>query len=377
MKTNRNREIPVSVERALWGISAGRCEFEGCNKYLGINPIIMGHGNFAEKAHIEAVNKGGARYREVMDVVELNSTDNIMLMCPQCHKTIDDSPEMYPVERLKEMKKKHEERVYWLTEFDDVQKSYMIGYFADISDYQPIYDNAQFCKALVSDRKIPSERYIKYIGAENIPLNDGTKEFYFIQEKCIESGVERVVKQCIQENENISVFALAPIPLLIKLGEKLSDMSNISVFQCHRKEDKWSWDRENRDVVEFIVSGPKSKNQNRVALNISLSADIVSSRIENVVGDISTYKITIKNPNRGFVTNKMIIDDYIASFRNCLEQIKKDNPDVREVLVFSAMPNSLALRTGMDYMPKCDPKLIIYDQVKQSKDFIKTIKIGG
>lgn len=267
--------------------------------------------------------------------------------------------------------------MYWLTEFDDVQKSYMIGYFANISDYQPMYDNAQFCRALVSDRKIPSERYIKNIGSENMPLNDGTKEFYAIQEKYIESGVERVEKQCIQENENISVFALAPIPLLMKLGEKLSDISNISVFQCHRKEDKWSWDRENRDVVEFIVSEPKSKNQKRVALNISLSADIVSSRIENVVGDMSTYKITIANPNRGFVTNKTIIDDYIASFRNCLEKIKKDNPDVKEVLVFPAMPNSLALRTGMDYMPKCDPKLIIYDQVKQSEDFIETIMIGG
>lgn len=105
MKTNRNRDIPVAVERTLWGISAGRCEFEGCNKYLGINPITMEPGNFAQKAHMEAVNKGGARYREVMDIVELNSTDNIMLMCPQCHKTIDDNPEMYPVERLREMKK--------------------------------------------------------------------------------------------------------------------------------------------------------------------------------------------------------------------------------------------------------------------------------
>lgn len=71
MKSDRNREIPVKIERSLWGISAGRCEFEGCNCFLGINPITMETGNYGEKAHIEAVSKGGARYREVMDVEEL------------------------------------------------------------------------------------------------------------------------------------------------------------------------------------------------------------------------------------------------------------------------------------------------------------------
>lgn len=376
MKTDRNRDIPINVERTLWGISAGRCEFEGCNCFLGINPITMETGNYGEKAHIEAVSKGGARYREVMDVTELNSTDNLMLMCAKCHKTIDDNPENYPVERLREMKKNHENRVYWMTKYDDVQKSYMIGYFANIKSYQPEFDNTLFCKALVSDKKIPSERYINLIGSSNMPFSDGTKEFYLIQEKQIEQAMERVINQCIHENENISIFALAPIPLLIKLGQKISDIANVSVFQCHRKEEKWSWDKENKDVVNFITQVPERVNQKRVAINISLSADIIDSRIKDRVGEISTYKITIENPNRLFVTNKGIIDAYIKTFRNCMEKIKSDNPGIEEVLVFPAMPNSLAIRTGMDYMPKCDPVLIIYDQIEQSKDFIEAITIG-
>lgn len=377
MANGRNRNISSTVEKTLWGLAAGRCEFEGCNCFIGYNPITKEDNNYAEKAHIEAVNKGGARYREDMSIDELNSPDNLMLTCARCHKTIDDNPKLYPVERLRAMKKKHEERVYWLTEFDNVQKSYMVGYFANICNYQPEYDDALFCKALISDRKIPSERHINNIGSSNMPLNDGTKGFYQIQEKCIEQGVERVIKQCIQKNENVSVFALAPIPLLMKLGEKLNDITNISVFQCHRKEDKWSWERDNKDVVKYLTFFSKLKKQKRVALNISLSADIIDSRIKSVVGDIATYKITIENPNRGFVTNKVIIDNYVKAFRDCMEQIKKDNPEIEEILIFPAMPNSLAIRTGMDYMPKCDPKLIIYDQVKQSNDFIETIMIGG
>lgn len=377
MKTNRNREIPVKIERTLWGISAGRCEFEGCNCFLGINPVTMESGNFGEKAHIEAVSKGGARYREVMEVEELNSTDNIMLMCARCHKTIDDNEDSYPVDKLKEMKRKHEERVYWLTEYEDVQKSYMVGYFANIKDYEPYYDNDQFCKALVSDRKIPSERYINNIGGTNMPFNDGTKKFYDIEEQVINQGIERVVKTCIKGNENISMFALGPIPLLIKLGEKLSDISNISVYQCHRKENKWCWDKDNKDVIEYKIISPNHINQKKVALNISLSADIIDSRIEKSVGKMSTYKITIDSPNRGFVANKKIVDDYVEAFRNCIETIKNENPELEEILMFPAMPNSLAIRTGMDYMPKCDPKIIIYDQVEQTSNFIETIIIGG
>lgn len=377
MKSDRNRNIPADIERTLWGLSAGRCEFEGCNCFLGINPITMEIGNYSEKAHIEAVSKGGARFREVMDVTELNSADNLMLMCAKCHKTIDDNPLKYPVARLKEMKENHENRVYWLTEFDDVQKSYMVGYFASINDYTPRFENAQFCKALVDDKKIPSAPYINLIGSSDMPFNDGTKDFYYFQEKQIDCGVERVIKQCIQNNENISIFALAPIPLLIKLGEKISDIANVSVFQCHRKENKWSWEKDNKDIIDFIIQEPNQFHQKRVALNISLSADIIDSRIKRTVGEISTYKITIQNPNRTFVTNKYIIDDYIKVFRECMERIKNDNPEIEEILVFPAMPNSLAVRTGMDYMPKCDPILIIYDQVEQSKDFIETIRIGG
>lgn len=377
MTTSRNRYISANVEKSLWGLAAGRCEFEGCNCFLGYNPLTKEENNYAEKAHIRAVSQGGARYRKEMSVEELNSPDNLMLMCAKCHKTVDDNPELYPEERLRDMKKRHEERVYWLTEFDDVQKSYMVGYFANIYNYLPEYDDALFCKALVSDQKIPSERHIKNIGLKNMPFNDGTIEFYKIQEECIERGIERVINQCVQKNESISVFALAPIPLLMKLGEKLRDINNVSIFQCHRNEDKWSWERENSDVVRYHIEYPKQKNQRIVALNISLSADIITSRIEWVVGKIATYKLTIENPNRGFVTNKFIVDDYINAFRSCLESIKKDNPKIEEILVFPAMPNSLAIRTGMDYMPKCDPKLVIYDQVDPKNDFIKTISIGG
>lgn len=138
MDKKRSRSWSSNAEKALWGLAAGRCEFEGCNCFLGQNPITTENGNYAEKAHIEAVSEGGARYRENMDNSELNSAENIMLLCAKCHKTIDENPDEYPVERLKKMKQEHENRVYWMTGYTDVQKSFMIGYFAQIDGAAPV-----------------------------------------------------------------------------------------------------------------------------------------------------------------------------------------------------------------------------------------------
>jgi len=57
------RNIKAEVERLLWGIAEGRCEFDGCNKVLYRHEVTGDSENYAEKAHIYAVNPGGARFR--------------------------------------------------------------------------------------------------------------------------------------------------------------------------------------------------------------------------------------------------------------------------------------------------------------------------
>jgi len=57
------RNIKTTIERLLWGIAAGRCEFGGCNKVLYQHNVTGESDNYAEKAHIYAVSPGGARFR--------------------------------------------------------------------------------------------------------------------------------------------------------------------------------------------------------------------------------------------------------------------------------------------------------------------------
>ena len=373
--TKRSRNINATVEKSLWGISAGRCEFEGCNKFLGEHEITKKDGNFAEKAHIEAVSPGGARYKEEMSEDELNSVDNIMLVCPTCHKLIDENQDIYTVDILRDMKRKHEERICKVTEVDDIQKTLMMGYFANIREYKPVYDNALFNRAVLMNGKVPVSKFITSIGTENVPLNDGTTLFYEIEKKVLDNAKETKIIPAMRACENLSVFALAPISLLIYLGTLLSDISNVTIYQCHRNGEKWAWKKDESEIAYRIIK-PRETGKKEIALNISLSADIEQERIEKVCARVSIYKITIFEPNRSFVTSEKVADGFVAKYRECIEIIKKENPEVNIIKIFPAMPNSLAVRMGMDLMPKTDPQMEIYDQVNPEDGFVYTLKIG-
>lgn len=376
MKTDRGRNIKPTIEKCLWGISAGRCEFQGCNKYLGEHLLTKETGNFGEKAHIEAVNKGGARFKELMMENDLNSSENIMLLCPTCHKLIDEHPNEYSVERLREMKRKHEWRIYQVTAVDDIQTSLIFNYFSKINDYSPMYDDILFCRAIIKNGKIPVHNNSITLGTENFPMSDGTETYYKFQEEVLTKAKERIIKPSIKKGENISIFALAPIPLLIKLGTLFSDITNVSVYQCHRTGEKWAW-KEYGDIVNYYINSPSNSDKIEVALNISLSTYIDNNRIESCLGSIPIYELKILEPSRTFVETEKIANDFIHAFRECIELIKRENPKIQLVHIFPSMPNSLAIRLGMDYMPKSDPHLMLYDQINFKVGFIKTIEIGA
>lgn len=378
MSEKSSRTIGAVTQKMLWGVAAGRCEFPGCNKTLYEHGITKDEGNFAENAHIEAVSEGGARYKEYILEEDLNSIDNLMLLCAGCHKYIDENEEDYPVEILKDMKKKHEDRVRKVTEDSNTLNSVMINYFANIKDVNPFYNDVLFRRAVIRNRCVPADKYSIAIGSDISILNDGTKEYYMIQNKQLEENFIKKIKPTLVHAENVAVFALAPQPLLIKLGYLISDIRNVSVYQCHRNDEKWSW-QDTDDIVEYRIQTENENNiREEVAINISLSVEIINERIWNVTDvGMPVYTIIIDEPNRNFVTNQAIIDEFVKCFRKCVEMIKNDHQNVRRIKIFPAMPNSLAVRLGMDIMPKTDPIFEIYDQISQEIGFIKTLEIGG
>ncbi|MDH5414910.1 MAG: hypothetical protein OEW87_12285 [Flavobacteriaceae bacterium] len=66
-----------------------------------------------EIAHIKGDKPSAPRYDSKMSERERNSHKNLIFVCRRCHKIIDDQPNTYTVERLQEIKAKHES---WINE---------------------------------------------------------------------------------------------------------------------------------------------------------------------------------------------------------------------------------------------------------------------
>lgn len=118
-----SRYIPIPTRIILYSQAAGQCSMENCNKDL-IFPITNGKSHLGNIAHIEALNKEGARYNPNLSVEERNSEDNLMIVCKNCHEIIDADPEKYTVEYLKEIKRHHIKKMKILKENSSVNFDY-------------------------------------------------------------------------------------------------------------------------------------------------------------------------------------------------------------------------------------------------------------
>lgn len=103
-KPKRLAPSSQTVQR-LYLLSGNECAFPGCRQ-----PIISEEGTLvAQIVHIEAAMPGGERYDESMEDEDRRAFENLMVLCYPHHKITDDVNE-YPVERMRQIKRDHEQR---------------------------------------------------------------------------------------------------------------------------------------------------------------------------------------------------------------------------------------------------------------------------
>jgi HNH endonuclease len=101
--------ISDKTRKLLWARSGARCAY--CRKELFLavpkdNDAIVG-----DECHIHARQEGGPRRNLSMSIDELDDYENLILLCKVHHKMVDDQPNSYSVNALKNLKKKHEKWV--------------------------------------------------------------------------------------------------------------------------------------------------------------------------------------------------------------------------------------------------------------------------
>jgi hypothetical protein len=371
-------EISSKVRYLLWAKSAGRCEFDGCNKPLWRDGLTQIEMNFADVAHIIGDSSDGPRGDVILSPEYCNDGSNLMLMCLEHHRMIDQITSVYTDETLRHMKKVHEERIERLTAIKPDKTSHVLIYRGMIGEHQPKIDYRDAWSAMAPEW-YPSSKLPIELGLHNSAFQDNEEKFWHFEEENLERLFNTKVKPFLAsdtETNHFSIFAFAAQPLLIKLGTLFSDIHPAEVYQRHREPQTWGWIPGSEKFEYQLVESESSERI--VALNLSLSATIDSSRIERLFGDqkYSEWILTIENPNNDFLKSREQIQKFRMEFRALLNRIKAKHGENAILHVFPAVPVSVAVEIGRVWQPKADLPMIIYDQNRKLTGFIKTLSMG-
>jgi hypothetical protein len=104
--------VPITEQKILQIRSGNHCAFPGCDALLvkastfGTRPVVTG-----EIAHIVSETPEGPRGKHALPSGEHNKHTNLLFICSTHHTEIDTQPEVYTVERLRQMKRDHEDSI--------------------------------------------------------------------------------------------------------------------------------------------------------------------------------------------------------------------------------------------------------------------------
>jgi hypothetical protein len=369
--------IPETVKIRLWGKAAGRCEYEGCNKPLWLDSLTRFEFNASYIAHIIADSPDGPRGHPTLSRELAQDITNLMLMCDEHHRLVDRADVVgHPVDRLKAMKAAHEQRIYTVSGIDVDKRSHILLYGANIGAHNSPVCYAEATRAMVPHR-YPADPNPITLSLRNSSFEDRTGQFWNVESEHLRSMVTQQVQPRLRAAEifHLSVFALAPQPLLILLGSLLSDIPAAEVFQLHREPRGWQWQDQPEDF-QYVISEPEQVS-GVPALVFALSATVNNERIHKVLGrDVAIWRVTVSAPNNDFLKSKRQAQEFRKQVRSLMDRIKARHGEDGAIHVFPAMPVALAVEFGRILMPKADLPLVVYDENKRTAGFAHAVDIN-
>lgn len=363
----------------LWVNAGGRCQYSGCNKALWRDELTMTRMNSAYISHIIADSPEGPRGDPVLSFQLAADISNLMLMCDEHHRLIDrEGLADHPVHLLRQMKLEHEHRIEVVTGIDKNRKSHILLYGANVGDQSSPVSYSAAAPAVLSDGRYPAASTPLTLGMINSSFRDRIDGFWQIEGEHLRAMIKQQVSPLLANGniQHLSIFALAPQPLLILLGSLLTDIPAAQVYQLHREPPNWIWE-ENPSDFAFFIHEPESAN-GKPALVLSLSATITDDRITALLGeDAAIWRISINKPNNDFLKSSQQLQQFRKTIRQLMDKIKARHGQNTLLHVFPAVPVSIAVEFGRILMPKADIPLRVYDQNNERKSFIPALHIGN
>lgn len=374
----RNKAPSENTIKILCGKAAGMCEFEGCNKRLFYDNVSHTEFNNAFVAHIIASSAEGPRGDAVLSAQLSDKLENLMLMCADHHRLIDQptsGPRDYPVEKLKAMKKAHEEKIDHICSMFHVPKTEIVRFSSPIKGVTEVNIDYNLAAKAVLPSKQPDSPYGIDIAISSCKPYKSNE---YWNECCDQMNLlfnTNLYNPYIQFHKaSFSIFPIAPIPLIIKFGELIGDKLPCDVYQKIRHPDTWEWQTCELTNEFVFESTDMPGTENKVALVMSLTNDIQYERVPQFEAYKKIYKIKAVSTNVDCIKSSCDLSAFWHLYQQVMDAILNTYGGNCCVDLFPAIPVSAAFEVGRRYMPNTYPTIAIFEE---DNGFFETLKIGG
>lgn len=367
-----SREIKPATERMLWGVSAGICEFNGCINKLYSHHITKEKVNLSEKAHIYAFSAGGKRPSLLRFSPKINDIDNLMLVCERCHKLIDSEDTDYTAEQLLAMKKEHEQRIANVATIKPDLQSEIVIFNANIGNRAIKISDYTAKSAIIPEHYPARENPINL--SPDLSLYDNEDNYWAIMATHLERQWGQY-EQAIRD-KHISLFSVAPQPLLFKLGMLINRNYNVDVRQSQGAIDNWKWrcDKQTAKIETQIVDAEDASADPIITFELTTKLSIDELRKEFGAGTI--YRITSESCGSEIIKSWRDLRAATNEYRNALNAIRAAYSKDIIVKIVPIAPVSVSIEAGRQTM-KGDPQLTIYDRNYISKCWTAALTLNG
>ena len=378
MHMTKRKRLNPTTEKILWAMSSGRCE--KCGRLIYQHPLSKVIGNFAQIAHNLPVANNGPRsnFKVIDSNADINDVSNLLLLCYDCHREIDEiAPGKYPPEKLKRIKFDFEEFILKATNVERIEPTLVIKYSPNLHNKRLQVTGVQ--KALFPEKYIKEEVDLT-LG--NSAYAAGDTEFWSIEIGNLVRTFNQKVLPAIENYKdgfiNISVFAIGPIPLLVKLGTLLSNKHNIDVYQLKKApQSTWEWEY-SESKTEYVINYIKEvNNPDKIIIMFSISGIIRYEEVQKCISTENSIVIEIRTnqaPFDDFLRNKVQLDKFVKCYQTIKEEIRNKCSKNVMVHMFLSVPVAAAVEIGRHWNMTVDLPFTVYNYTNGVYE--KAITIG-
>lgn len=172
-----------------------------------------------------------------------------------------------------------------------------------------------------------------------------------------------------QPDTFIGYYGIAHIPLVFLAGYQLNKRQKVYLFDHNREKEEWLCLQTNGEFPEIQFEGmPLQLNysEDDVVLKMSISYPVLDKDTVDIVPKPGkSIHLFLNQPKIDSIRYKNQLEQYTSCFRDTLDAIHNNLPNVKRIHLFYAGPVPLAFRCGQLISPTIHPKVLIYNYYSQ------------